>query len=160
MKKLRVVASDPQREALFQLEKEFEGFAVQHSAPRKFLSNLLRKICRYYGVPLPELKYARKRVKEYGWTEFSPNQEFAPTTIVLNEWCSGNNAFTLVHELAHHITDSLFDDAANHGPEFCAIYMHLLNRHRMIPEDCFRLIARRWGLRIASEYLPAALHSA
>ena len=161
MKKLRVVKFDPQREALFKMEREFEGCLIHHSAPKNFLVKKANEICDYYGVLRVKLYFVRQRSDMYGWTESSHDQDYARTKIFLNEGrkgATGKNLPTLVHELAHHIVDSVYDYAEAHGPEFCAVYMHLMNKYKLMSEDCFRLSARRWGIKIAPEYLPSALH--
>lgn len=159
-KKLPVLKTDPQRPALSKLEKEFESCALGHRAPLTLLRDLAKKVCTYYDVPLPVIRFANEPGMIYGWTD-SPFDDEDRTYIYLNDGgpkgASGQNGLTLVHELAHHIVDRRFEDHESHGPEFCGVYMHLLNKYRFIPEDCFRLIARRWGLRIAREYLPGAI---
>jgi hypothetical protein len=139
------------------MERELEGISVHHKAAPKFLRRVAKSVCRYYGVPQIAVSFINKpKTREFGYTLYSDFPDASPTRLVLNGGFHGQNLMTLLHELAHHITDCLYDDAQAHGPEFCAIYMHLMSRHKILPQDCFRVLAARWKVRIAHEYLPSA----
>lgn len=130
--------------------------SVGHTANREWLKRVTRQVCKAYKIPEVPLRFVNDpKNPEFGWTEY----EYASKTwarIFLNRGYNGQNLMTLLHELAHCVVDGLYDDAQDHGPEFCAIYMYLLNRYKLVPMDCFRLMASRWKIRIDYEYLPSA----
>ncbi len=159
-KKIRSPKCDPQRGPLYKAEREFEGCSTQHVASRDYLRALMRRVCNYYCVDPPALKFVnRPEQREYAWVYFSANSEFEDSEIFLNRGFHGQNAMTLVHELAHHIVDLHFDHHESHGPEFCAVYTHLLHKYNLIPQDAFRVVLKRWGVKIGNEYLPATLNA-
>ena len=62
----------------------------------------------------------------------------------------------LLHELAHFLVDEFYTDVEHHGPEYVAIYMHLLDRWKYLPNRCFRLLAKKHRLKIGRRYRPVA----
>lgn len=110
---------------------------------RKVLEDILTHASRKYRVPRPKLKVIRKpKLRVFGWSE-GPG-------ITLNESFHGHNIHTLLHELAHWITDHVFEDEEYHahGPQFCTIYMHLLAGYRVLPVTGFRELANQWGVEL------------
>lgn len=149
-RRLRSPKSDPQRTQVYRMEREIEGNAVGHSSSQSGLDKLSRSVCRYYKVPAVEIwLYNEPKSKLFGW---ATDEE-----IHLNEGFHGANAPVLIHELAHYVIFKRFDVYEDHGPEWVAVYMHLMHKYRLLPQDAFRVMAARWGIRIAQEYLPGAL---
>ena len=75
----------------------------------------------------------------------------------LNRGFHGVNLITLLHELAHYIVDITYEGHHDHGKEFVGVYMHLLDKYRIIPRDAFRVIAKRRRIKIANKFKPAAI---
>lgn len=150
--------SDPQRGLLCRVERELNGNSIGHVASHEYLCKLSNKICRYYRVPALEIHIANKpKQREYAWVEYTTGKN--DHKVFLNRAFDGQNAMTLLHELAHYVTDCNFKNHENHGKEFVAIYMHLLHKYKILPQDAFRVIARRWNIQIGNEYLPCALNA-
>ncbi len=65
--------------------------------------------------------------------------------------------FTMLHELAHYITDYTWVGHGGHGPKFVGVFMHLLDKYKMIPNDAFRLVAKRRNIKISGRFKPGAI---
>ena len=138
--------ADPQRDDLYWLEAEFNGWWRMSRSTRKQLNDLVTAVSKYYAVDPPRLVISRKDEKHDG--------DYADNIITL--YTHGQNAGVLLHELAHYVTDVHYPDAENHGPEFCAIYMHLLDHYGFLPHEEFRRLAKKYKLRIGRRYRPRA----
>lgn len=77
--------------------------------------------------------------------------------ITLNRAKGGNTAGVLLHELAHYVVDSYYENVEDHGQQFCAIYMHLLQKFHFFPMRMFRRIADEKGIKVGRSYLPKSL---
>jgi len=141
--------SDPQAEQVYDLEAEINGSWTWSSATTKNLEALLLTVCKYYGVEAPKFKVVN--TKEVAETAY-----YAEELIVLNRRREGANGMVLLHEAAHYLVDCFYADVENHGPEFVAIYMHLLDEYRYLPHRCFRMMAKIHRLRIGRRYRPIA----
>lgn len=140
--------SDPQRDKVYWLEAEINGTWNIDAASRSSLTYALGKLSRHYRVPEPGLKIVSKKGGDSGWYE--------DETIVLNRAMGGANLHVLIHEFAHYVTDCYYEDVENHGPEFAAIYMYLLDKYSILPHECFRLLARKHRVRIGRRFRPRA----
>ena len=130
---------DPQQHKVYGLERELIGLALHTTCHREHLRTVLAHACRKYKVPAPKLVFVRENNKIFG----SSNNG----VITLNAAFHGCNLFTLLHELAHHLTDFKYEGAEDHGVEFVRIYMDLLNRYRVLPRDAFKVMAQRRGVK-------------
>lgn len=143
--------SDPQRDELYWLEAEINGWWTYSSATTRELEVLLNSICLYYRVEPPRFKVVRNK----RWSdsaEYDANTE----TITLNRSREGANAMVLCHEAAHYVTSCFHTYAESHGPQFCAIYMHILDHFCFLPHKCFRMLAKSHKLKLARRYRPVA----
>tara|TARA_R100001143_G_scaffold28420_2_gene28092 strand:+ start:11388 stop:11909 length:522 start_codon:yes stop_codon:yes gene_type:complete len=152
---------DPQRTRLYKLEREFIGTSVYHQASQKHLCLLARHVCSYYCVPeIRVVVYNDPDQKCFGESVSYSDDDFVTTyghEIRLNRGYHGANLTTLLHELAHYISDQYFEHHRDHGAQFCAIYMHLLDKYRVLPAFAFRALAKKWGVKIAGRFKPAAI---
>ena len=138
------IASDPQRQLLFSLEGELIGMCIHTHCKREHLEAVIRHACRKYEVSEPVFKIVYKKQRIFGWCYDNDDG------IWLNAAFHGDNLHTLLHELGHWITDKIHDkDLPDHSPEFVKIYAELLDAYKLIPLDAFRVVAKRWGLKIA-----------
>ena len=135
---------DPQRYKLFRLEREFVGTCMYHVVAVNDLQRIADHACKRYKVLPPKVTV----FKEYG---VKPNDGWYQNgTIGLNSAYSAQNTCVLLHELAHHINmEKHPEDTQDHGPMFCLIYADLLDQYRIMPFDCFALLADKWGVEIA-----------
>lgn len=126
------------------MEKEIVGWSVDTRVAPEKLREVCRHVCRKYKVRCPKLvvKHAGEH-KPFGWCNYH--------SIVLNKDWHGDNYATLLHELAHWIDGERNDDKHEaHGPYFVAIYRELLHKYKMLPKDCFDLLAKRHGIKAHS----------
>jgi len=136
-----VKKTDPQRHKLYSMERELIGQSIHTRSSRKHLRDVIAHACRKYKVKPIALRFINKpEEKLFGY------HEAPPPAIVLNQGFHGANLFTLLHELAHYITDCKYTDVPDHGPEFVKVYMDLLHRYRIIPDYVFKVMAQRHGV--------------
>lgn len=145
--------ADPQRDNLYYLEAEINGSWAYSSGTTHRLEMLVLVVSKYYGVEGPKLRVVRdKKCSDDAW--YIHDDE----TIFLNRSREGANGMVLMHEMAHYLVDCFYAGVTttHHGPEFCAIYMHLLDHFCFLPHRCFRLMAKTHRLKIARRYRPIA----
>lgn len=143
--------SDSQRDRLYWLEAEINGWWAHSSATTRELETLLLMVCSHYRVEAPRFRVIRSRKMDYAGEYDDQKDE-----VVLNRSREGANAMVLLHEVSHYLVGCFYTDVENHGPEFCAIYMHVLDHFCFLPHRCFRLIAKTHRLRIGRRYRPIA----
>ena len=134
------VKCDPQRHRLYAMEREIIGMAIATRSSASALQAMLSWLCRLSAVKVPKLVLISKKEKTMGWSD--------EDKIELNVSFDGANFATLIHELAHHIVRKKFSDCASHGAEFVAIYRELLAVAKLLPRDCFDVLAKRYGVVI------------
>ena len=134
---------DPQRLKLYKLEREYDGVTVYHKVSVKDLQTVANHACRKWKVKPAKIKRYISKEKICGY------YVHADSTLYLNAQHHGQNTATMLHELAHHITYNKYSDVQDHGPEFCYIYACLLASYRIMPFDCFMLLAKKWGVKVA-----------
>ncbi len=152
--------SDPQRERLYKLEREIMGSSVYHVVSRSNLKVLADHVCRYYRIAAIKITVVNQpKVRELGWCISYSYDGGAPFgfSIYLNRGFHGANATVLMHELAHYIVDTTYMNHESHGKEFAGVYMHLLAKYRVLPSACFRLLAKKWRIKIAARFKPGAI---
>jgi hypothetical protein len=143
---------DPQRDKLYYLEAEINGSWGIDTGSRSKLLTALGKMSRYYNVPEPKLILTRNMTEvDAGWWDEDAG------SIVLHKGRSGANLHILIHEFSHLVTDYYYDDAEPHGKEFAAVYMHLLDKYHILPHKCFRMLARKYRLKIGRRFRPDAI---
>ena len=144
--------SDPQRDNVYWLEAEINGAWQVDSASRGSLLFVLGKLSRYYRVSVPTLRIGNKK----GRNADAGNYDSHTETIWLNRGEGGANVHVLIHEFAHHVIECYYEDVEDHGKEFVGVYMHLLDKYSILPSQCFRLLAKKYKLKIGRKYRPKA----
>ena len=135
---------DPQKYKLFKMEREFVGTCIYHVVAVEDLQRIADHACREHKVLPPKITVFRESGKR------PPDGWYLDGTIGLNGAYSAQNTCVLLHELAHHIHSTRCpDDTQDHGPMFCRFYADLLDRYRILPFDCFCLLADRWGVEVS-----------
>jgi len=166
VRKLRRLATDPQREALYQAERSVSSmpfFRAQMTHAQA--CRLIKRVRKQYAlVPitlrtmsyeLPTVDHGRYDVEYDGDTH-----ELQKVTISVNPERYARNACLLLHELAHVACDQTFGmDIPDHGKEMVGILIWLYDHYKLIPEDAFRLVLRRYKVkhRSLAESSPAAI---
>lgn len=88
--------------------------------PLDVCQKLADKIAAHYGVETPKVKKHRLKHGKTAYYTFWNNT----VTLPLDWACTG---FTVVHEMAHCVTDNLFGPSVeSHGAEFARIYADIL----------------------------------
>jgi hypothetical protein len=137
-------------QALYALEEEFSGHCDHSTATKHTLDAIAIAVCSYYGTDVPNIRFINSRRNTHAaWYDGE---------IVLNRAREGANGMSLLHELAHFLVDEFYTDVEHHGPEFVAIYMHLLDRWKYLPNGCFRMLAKKHRLKIGRRYRPKAFN--
>ncbi len=140
------VKFDSQRHKLYAMEREFFGHSINTHVKRKDLKEMSEWMCYRWRVPAPKITFFySKKTKVFGYAD-----EYVG--ILLNSSYHGANYGTLIHELAHWIKDIRYGtDDEDHGPLFASIYRSLMADAKLMPQDCFDLIAKRYGVEVAEE---------
>lgn len=138
------MSDDPQRDLLYRFEDSFRSFG-ERTATRDEIRCLIRRACRLYNTPLPTIAFRNKieSAKLRIISDYDPSTH----TITIG-WTDCNHAVA-VHEAAHAIMDEQFEDDADvqdHGPEFMAIYLRLLEWAQVAPRSALRASAKAFGL--------------
>lgn len=134
------VSVDTQRRLVRLMERaEFLG-QEQHSLPLKRIRRAIGRLTRSFGVARPKLWIRSER-------GFIASYHYDTKMIVLGPQF-GKNLFTLAHEFAHHyVWITCGDRAQEHGPTFVNVYGRALHLLRVLPEDAFFRVCRRWGIK-------------
>lgn len=89
------------------------------------------KVCLECGEPPVNVvgpAPGKKNVSKAYYTSYKQQIYIPLAQFARNEWAA--REVVVLHELAHHVARGV---AEAHGPEFCAVYLDLLERH-MSPE--------------------------
>ncbi len=159
-KPAKPVQSDPQRSRFYKMEREFVGCSVYHKVSRDDLETIMRHACSYYRIKAPKLVvYSKPEERVFGRSEYDemPDGSLANFEIRLNRGFHGANVCTLLHELAHYIVDNTYENHHGHGKKFVGVYMHLLDKYRVLPAVAFRALAKKWRIEIAGKFKPDAI---
>jgi hypothetical protein len=145
--------SDPQRDAIYSVESEFSGAWKYARTSRELLEGLITQVGNYYGIAVthhPVLKIVQRLKGGHAGEQWADD-------IRLSREGDGQNPMVLLHELAHWLVDELYGDTVeDHGPEFAAIQMHLFDKWSIIPHQCYRLLAKKYRVKLARRYRPIA----
>jgi len=126
---------------------------------------LIKRVRKQYGLipitlrtmseELPTVDHGRYDVLYDGETH-----ELEKVTISVNPERFARNPYLILHELAHVACDQTFGmDIPDHSKEMVGILIWLFDHYKLIPEDAFRLILRRYKVKHKSfsESSPAAI---
>jgi len=134
--RLPPVKSDPQRHLVYAMERKIIGWTVHTTMPVNDLLDVAIHACKKYDADVPEIKIINKpKLRVFGYSDHK---------ITLNAGYNGQNLSTFLHELAHWLQDEVWHQTndwdlicpqEDHGPEFMAIYIHLLDQYKMMPRN-------------------------
>lgn len=136
--------SDPQQYRVYRMENEAIGARSYQQLSRARIGQLVRSISQNYGVPCPRLVWKNLGRWAAEWTE--------PGEIALNtRKNTAKDVLTITHEMAHHVHFHFGGESArgqeNHGPEFMAVHMSILDTCRVVPVVGMRAICQQYRLR-------------
>jgi hypothetical protein len=134
--------SDPQQHELYTMEREEIGSLDYSRLTFTKAKQIARAVCRRYRIPA-----AKMRMKPVSYAAIWEDGRITLSSIK----GTGLDLLTVLHELAHHLHWHLggivTDKQENHGPEFMACYMSILDTVRVIPADAMEVICKRRGIR-------------
>ena len=147
---------DPETKRLYKMEGTFMTGNMTGKLSLAKCQEIADKVCRRWRVPPVKVRF-RKHRYWYG--------EYFCMSDVMNLYDHedrqrpghGRNMVTLLHELAHHIDDWKVDcrpSSPSHGPSFAAIAMELYDHYKVLPADAFKLLAKRFKVKIAPAVSP------
>lgn len=140
---LRSPKRDPQAEVVYLLEGEefrrlFYGSRMKRADARK----LADQMARWCGVPPVTLKWAH-------WTKKGNTATQTKDVLTVNldkaQWVPA----LLAHEVAHWVCDNKYEKVQDHGPEWLAVYIQILDHYRIVPQCAMKLMCKKYGLRVA-----------
>ena len=137
---------DPQQFRLYRMEREDIGARDYMRLTWKECARVVRSVCRAYGVP-----GAKLRRKVMGrWAAEYDNTRYCKITLNPKKG-TATDLLTILHELSHHVHWHLgpvhVGEQEDHGPQFMACYISILDTVRLIPRDAMATICRRRRLR-------------
>lgn len=142
--------TDPQQYRVYRMENEAIGGRLYHRLTRDQQRTLARSICRNYGIPQAKLVW-----RDLGrWAaEWHPENGDNKTIVLSTRKRIAQDMLTLTHELAHHLhhhlSGGIDETQENHGPEFMACHMSILDSCRVIPVQGMRAVCDAWKVRYA-----------
>jgi hypothetical protein len=142
------------------MEREFIGTSVYHKVRRADLQAVSDHACRYYRISCVRIVvYDNPDDGTMGMYERYEYDDGTVTNakIRLNRGYHGANIAVLVHELAHYIVDNTYSGHEPHGKQFIGVYMHLLDKYRIMPCCAFRALAKKHKVKIAGKFKPDAI---
>ena len=165
LRKLRRYKTDPQREPLYQAERSFSSkpyFRAQLTRAQAL--RLIKRVRRQYALVPVILKIMPRNTVtvDHGRTDFlyQPDGEIYKVSINVNMNKFALNPFLILHELAHVVCDQYYGHKLpDHCKELVGILVWLYDHYRLISEDAFRMVLRRYKVRHTSfaESSPAAI---
>lgn len=137
--------SDPQQYRVYRMENEAIGGRHYCQLQDLEIVSMSKSVCEAYSVPQAKIEW----VSLGKWAA-----EWQDGTIRLNRHkATARSVLTILHELAHHVHGALGGAVAelqeNHGPEFMACYMSILDTARIIPVVGMRAICGAYKVRYA-----------
>ena len=138
------------------------GVSVYHVVGRRDLQVVADHVCRYYCIPsIRVVVYNDPDERSMGEFERWVHHDGTITDqkIRLNRGFHGANVCVLLHELAHYVVDDTYDNIEPHGKQFVGIYMHLMDKYRVIPNCAFRALAKKCRVSIGGKFKPAAIRN-
>lgn len=144
--------ADPQQFRLYRMEREEIGARDYTRLTFKKAKQICRSVCRAYGIV--QARVVRRNIVTYA-AQWTNNNGESTGTIELCRKGTALDLITVLHELAHHIHYHHAGRAVlkhqDHGPEFMAAYISILDTVRLIPRDAMATICDR---RKLAYYLP------
>lgn len=132
---------DPQRDAVYDWEGEFRDWN-RKTLPLHLVKKYVQDACAHYGLPAPTVK--GHPGKAYAF--YKPKDDYSGEVISFAGWCQ--NPAVALHEAAHYIVLHHFGtDVQDHGPIWLGVYLWLLQRAGIAPQEALYASARKWKLR-------------
>lgn len=128
---------DPQRARIYAYEYA-QGWDKSTTSFKK-ISALIKRACKHFNVEPPEVRLHDSDELSYSIPELN---------IISMQKRGGLSPQIALHEVAHHICFMLCGHRAqDHGPSWLGIYIYLLERSKVAPDDMreqLRSMKLRW----------------
>lgn len=166
LRKLKHYKTDQQREPLYQAERSFSSLPYfRAELTHAQALRLIKRVRRQYKLVPVTLRIMPRSTTtidhgRYDVIYDSDTGKQLSVTLNVNRNKKGLNPFLILHELAHVVCDQYYGmNLDDHGREMVGILIWLYNDYRMIPEDAFRMILRRFKVKHKSmaESSPSAI---
>ena len=111
---------------------------------------LVRKVRRQFALPPIKLSRACHNTTLHpAWVDFIVYDDGSPASaeITFDTHHEPVTVSTVLHELAHVITDFYFEHTEDHGREFVGVLSWLYDYYQVIPADAFAVSLRRHGVK-------------
>jgi hypothetical protein len=130
-------APDPQQELVYRWEDGFRCFG-ERTMTRAQVVRLVRRLARKWRLPVPPVGFMPKAKREWSYLQRG--------RIVMNY--GQCNEGIVCHEMAHHAITCEYDegDVEDHGPEFFAIYLDMLEFTKVAPRIALEASAFKAGI--------------
>lgn len=146
---------DPQQGPLHLAEMEFypkrkKQFSYAGRLRWNEAARLVRRVRRQFALPPVKLKRAHDNATHnQAWVDFITYDDgiIESTEITFDTRHEPITVSTVLHELAHIITEFYFEHAENHGREFVGVLSWLYDYYQLIPADAFAVSLRRHGVK-------------
>ena len=141
----RSPASDPQQFLVYRMESESIGARNYMQLSRQSIERFVRAVCRAYKLPKIKIEFFSHRK----WAAMA----IGSNRIQFAHKCTSRDLITVAHELAHCLHSHIAPDSElrheDHGPQFMACYMSVLDTCRLVPVVGMRAICDSYGIRYA-----------
>lgn len=136
------MAADPQKQAVYTMERRELGGHYRHTVKLKPLRRTVRRLCRLYDVPPLRVSVRRERGCDAIYYHLDGYVLLDPKV--------GRNYATVAHELAHHIAWHRHGHRAqDHGPTWVRYFAQVLHSMRLVPLAGMRAVCRKHKIRMA-----------
>ena len=137
--------ADPQQLRFYALEREEIGARDYARLTIAKCKQVARSVCRAYHVPQAQVSRA---VLERWAAEWTPRRGIYLSKSI----GTATDLLTILHELAHHVhywstPAKAYNTHQDHGPEFVACYLSILEHVRLMPRDALATVLERRGLK-------------
>jgi putative metallohydrolase (TIGR04338 family) len=137
---------DPQQDRVYDMENVFMRAWVRSvQQPLTLLQEYADRACRRWNVKTIPVRFAFRK----NGLGMHYAGEYIELYRARSKKRSGRNLAVLLHEVAHHIDDCIWDSEESHGPKFCAVEMDLLDHYGILPHYLFKSLADTHGVKIA-----------
>ena len=135
-------ARDPQQYLVYRMESEALGHCGRMKLSDSAIESLCRAIARNYGVP--DLRINWKPMRDAAVWHDNDVLDLSTTK------GTSRDLITITHEMGHqihyHLSDGNDKNHQNHGPEFMACHLSILDSCRIIPIVGMKAICDSYGI--------------
>jgi hypothetical protein len=133
---------DRQQKRAYAWEGTFRSFC-ERTTTRREVRRIIKAACRLYRIPPPVVQFRSMA----GGAKMRLSSDYDPSVHTITMGFTDCNHAIACHETAHAITDELYENVEDHGPEWLGIYLYLLEWCGVAPRTALRTSAKAAGLK-------------